>query len=238
MRNVFVLGIAVAGLLACSSEGDGEIIDPAGASSGNNNASSSSSGQPEGPKSCRDTMTNYTGLGSKALAAGRVDGKQDDKQNTVVIDRHRVKPFQVLVDDMHRILGTANQANMDTLITGSADAFGAPPNRWFAEPQASAVTLFTTYRIAFRGCLQYANTVPAWTQQPNATTAAAECATLAAKVWDTVPSKAEIDACVAVATDETEFAKVPAPTGPVTDAKTKWAYACASVFESNKFTSF
>jgi hypothetical protein len=235
MRNVFVLGIAMAGLLACASE-DSDTLNPPDNNTSSGNNTSSSSGQPEGPKSCRDTMTNYAGLGSKALAAGRVDGKQDDKANIVVVDRHRVKPFQTLVDDMHRILGTANQANMDALITGSVDSFGAAPARWFSEPQASAITLFTTYRIAFRGCLQYANTVPAWSQQPNATTAAAECSTLAAKAWDSVPSKAEIDACVAVATDETEFAKV-TPTA-VTDAKTKWAYACASIFESNKFTSF
>jgi hypothetical protein len=186
-------------------------------------------------KTCRDAMTSYAGLGAKVLVAGRVDGQQDEKKNPVVLDRHRVKPFQVLADDLHRVLGTT-QVSMDALLATSADTFAAAPARWFSEPQSSAVTLFTTYRIAFRGCVQFAKSEAAWAAQPTPISAAAECAKLQARAWSTTPSKEEIDACAAVATDEAEFAK--ATPAAVTDAKTKWAYACASVFESNKFTSF
>jgi hypothetical protein len=233
----------MASFLACApEEGDdfgGDNPGGGGASSGGTTSGGTTSGGVEGPKTCREAQNQHVGLGGIALAAGRLDGTQtEDKKSVIVGDRHRVKPFSVLVDDMRRVLGTANQGSMDALINGSADAFGAPPARWFAEPQAGAVSIYTTYRIAFRGCLQYANTVAEWSQQPNATSAAAECSKLQQKAWNVTPSQEEIDACVGIATDAAGFAAVPAPVGPITDAKTKWTYACASVLSSAKFTSF
>jgi hypothetical protein len=225
-------------ICACTdSEEEGVASGPGGAGVGNGDVSAASTeGQTNAQKkTCREAMTSYTGLGAKVLVAGRLDGEQDEQHNPVVLDRHRVKPFQVLADDLHRILGTT-QPSMDALLATSADTFAASPPRWFIEPQSSAVTLFTTYRIAFRGCVQFAKSEAAWSVQPTAAAAATACAKLQAKAWSTTPSKAEIDACVAIATDEAEFAK--ATPSPVTDAKTKWAYACASIFESNKFTSF
>jgi hypothetical protein len=221
--------------LACGSAGDEDILDPNNPN-GPGGPGSSGSTTPEAPKDCRSNQVKHIGLGGKDLNL-RVDGSQDQASWAPIIeDRHRMKPYEVLKGDFARTLGTAGQTNMTNLINNSADAFGAAPARWYAEPQASAVSLYTTYRVAFRGCLQYSTTMPTWSTQPTAATAATECAALQQKAWDRVPVKEEIDACVAIATDEASFAK--GTPQPVTDAKTKWAYACASVLSSSNFTSY
>jgi hypothetical protein len=233
-----IFGIALTGLLglACSSTGDDDILDPNNPNGPGSGPGSSGTPTPEAPKDCRSNQVKHIGLGGKDMNI-RVDGTQD--QTTwapVVEDRHRMKSYDVLKGDFARVLGTTNQTNMQNLLNNSADAFGAAPPRWYAEAQASAVSLYTTYRVAFRGCLQYANVTPEWATAPTAATAATECAKFQQKAWDRVPVKEEIDACVAIATDEASFAK--GTPQPVTDAKAKWAYACASVLSSSNFTSY
>lgn len=228
--------VVLGGLLACSAAGDDSLEgDPSGGGNGGGGGGSSGAVTPEPPKDCRSLQTVYKGLGGKDLNL-RVDGTQDSAFAPVVLDRHRMKPYDVLKGDFERVLGTTGQTDMQSLLNGSADAFGAAPNRWYAEPQASAVSLYTTYRIAFRGCLQYAAVTAELQQTPTPATAGAECAKLAQKAWDRAPVKEEIDACVAIATDEASFAK--GTPQPVTDPKAKWAYACASVLTSSNFTSY
>jgi hypothetical protein len=238
MKTTILPGIILSSLLAlaCASPDD-DILDPNNPNGpGGGGPGSSGSATPEAPKDCRSNQVKHLGMDGKDLNV-RVDGTQDQQTwAPVVEDRHRMKPYEVLKGDFARVLGTANQTNMQNLLNGSADAFGAAPNRWFVEAQSSAVSVYTAYRVAFRGCLQYANVTPEYAQQPTAATAATECAKLQEKAWSRVPVKEEIDACVAIATDEASFAK--GTPQPVTDAKAKWAYACASVLSSANFISY
>jgi hypothetical protein len=159
----------------------------------------------------------YTGLGGVQLEATRSDVQAGT-------NRSRFKPYSALRTDYTRVLG-AKPALVDTV----GSTFGQPPARWSEEPQASAVNLFTAYRVAFQGCLAYTGTAAAYANAPTSSTAATECAAFARKFWSRVATQEELDGCV-------NAAMVDAATE--TNLRRRWAYACASVLSSAGFLTF
>jgi hypothetical protein len=229
MKRIAIPALAM-GLIACDG-GHDDLEKPIGAS-----VSSGSSGvvpAPPNPTVCRQQQKHYVGLEDEQLGQTRSDGRIDEQGTPLVLDRHRVKSFEVLQGDLRRLLGATGQTEMEALLNRSVAEFGRADARWFQEPSVTASSLNTLYRVAFRGCTVYSKTVPAWQKQPTQESAKSECAALQAKVWDRLPTTGEIASCAEVATNATAFQQA-----KVTAASDKWAYTCASVFASVNFIAF
>ena len=121
------------------------------------------------------------------------DFVSDRKPGALGDDRRRVKPFSALRTEVARSIGAAPAS-----IAQSSAAFGDVPARWYAEPTAGAVSLYTTYGIAFTACYD-AMTQGNYTQMPTAETAQAECARWQRKAWLRTPTADETRACVDLA---------------------------------------
>ena len=106
--------------------------------------------------------------------------------------------------------------------------FGEAPRRWYIEPLGSAVSLYTSYAIAFEGCLDAVSDT-AHASAPTAQTAASECIRMERKFWSRTGSQEEVDACVKLAT--VDLSSEP-------DAHRRWAYVCASVLSATGFVSY
>lgn len=158
----------------------------------------------------------HVGLGGTDFTADRTAG-------ALGADRRRVKPFSALTTEFARALGQAPAS-----MTASAAAFGEVPPRWYVEPTAGAVSLYTTYSLAFTGCYDTL-TGPAYQQPPTPESAANECKTLQRKAWQRSPTPEETQACVDLATGGLA-------TEPV--ARRRWAHACAAVMTAAPFTTF
>ncbi|MGA9519865.1 MAG: hypothetical protein WBV82_00290 [Myxococcaceae bacterium] len=159
----------------------------------------------------------YKGLGDRVLVAGRTEQLQN-------VDRSRIKPYSALAGEYERVLGEA-----PALLGSMASTFSSPPARWYEEPGASAVTLYSSYRVAFVGCLDLTATATEYAEAPNAESARAACESMAKKFWNRAPTSDELNACVSVATVDTQAEK---------DARRRWAYTCASVLNSAGFITF
>jgi hypothetical protein len=129
------------------------------------------------------------------------------------------------------LIGSAQAAgtNQPASLTGSGPTFGQPGARWYTEPQASAVSIYQAFTVAFDGCLTYTATPPQYATAPDATSAATECTAMTRKFWSRNATPDEIASCVNVAT--VDAAKE-------TDAKRKWAYTCAAVMTSAGFVTY
>ncbi|MBX7100116.1 MAG: hypothetical protein K1X89_20545 [Myxococcaceae bacterium] len=173
---------------------------------------------PPPPPRC-DMGRTYTGFAGTELHAGRVD-------NDLGLERGRVKPFSALTGEYPRVLG-----NTPAMLAGSDSTFGIVPARWSEEPQLSAISIYTAYRIAFQGCLTATANGAQYTSVPSNTTAETECRSWMKKFWSrqTDVSQAEVDACVKVAMVDTT---------KETDPKRRWAYTCASVLTSAGFMTY
>lgn len=164
-----------------------------------------------------DMGKKYIGLGGVDLTEGRAD-------LDVGMDRGRVKPYATLQQDYNRVLG-----NTPALLTGMGPTFGEAPARWYQEPQASAISLYTAYRIAFQGCLTHTSTAQKWTTVPDEAIAEQECIGFAEKFWSRSPSADELASCVQIATVDT---------ATETDVRRRWAYSCAGVLSSAGFLTY
>ncbi len=172
---------------------------------------------PEAPR-C-DMGKTYAGFAGTDLTAGRIDGD-------IGPERARVKPFTALTAEVPRVLSNTPAMLTDPSV---ANTFSLTPARWLDEPQASAVTVYTTFRIAFQGCLTVTATPAQYATLPSNTTAATECGSWARKFWSRTATQPEIDACVKVAMVDTT---------KETDPKRRWAYTCASVMTAAGFTTY
>ncbi len=172
--------------------------------------------QPEQGEIC-DQGRVYKGLGGRTLVAGRTEQLQN-------VDRARIKPYSAMAGEYARALGKA-----PALLGSMASTFSAPPARWHEEPGASAVTLYSAYRVAFVGCLDLTATASEYAETPTAESARAACEGMAKKFWTRTPTSDELDACVSVATVDTQAEK---------DPRRRWAYTCASVLNSAAFLTF
>jgi hypothetical protein len=159
---------------------------------------------------------SYMGFGGTRLEAGRTDEEEG-------FDRDRVKPYEALSGEYARVLGST-----PGLLSQLGSTFGQVPPRWFIEPQANAVSLYSSMRVAFVGCLDLTNTAD-FDATPDATNAAVKCDAFANKFWSRAPDTDEVGACVDLVVNGT-------PNEPV--ARRKWAYACASVLSSAPFLTF
>jgi hypothetical protein len=166
---------------------------------------------------CPSMGVSYVGLGGRKLTAGRIEVVAGG-------NRDRIKPFGVLGTEFQRVASTT-----PTLLAANAATFGAPPARWYQEPTVSAVSLFTSYRVAFEGCLELTKTAPEYAAAPTDVTAAAQCTTLARKFWSRTPTPEEITACTTVATVDT---------AGETDVRRRWAYVCAPLLSSAPFLAY
>ncbi len=163
-----------------------------------------------------DMGRTYQGFAGTELTAGRYDAD-------LGLETARFKPFTALQTEYKRVLNTT-----PALLSSSASTFAIIPARWYVEPEASAISLYTAYRIAFQGCLT-ATSGTAFASAPSNSTAATQCTTWAQQFWTRDPSQAEVDACVQVAMVDT---------ASETDAHRKWAYTCAAVLSSADFLTY
>jgi hypothetical protein len=166
---------------------------------------------------CSETQKKYVGLGGAELNGDRIEA-------TLGTDRRRVKPYSSLSGEFTRVFGAVPAS-----FQAAAASFSAPQDRWYIEPSSSAVTLHTTYRLAFEAALTYVRTVPAMASAPTEASAAAECATFARKAWSRAALPEEISVCTNLATTgaagETEPAR-------------RWAHALSAIVTSAAFTTY
>lgn len=153
---------------------------------------------------------------------GKTDFTADRKPGEIGTNRRRVKPYSALSTEFKRALGQA-PAGLAT----NAAAFGESPARWFTEPGEGAVSLYTTYSLAFTTCYD-TMTAANYAVAPTATTAPAECAKIQRKVWQRTSAPDEIAAC-------SDFVL-----GLTTEAnpRRQWAHGCASILASTGFTTY
>lgn len=169
---------------------------------------------PNMPGSCKEGLP-HSGFANADLNADR-------KVGGIGIDRRRVKPFSALKSEFQRALG-----NVPGALQGSAAAFGDVPARWYSEPTAGAVSIYSMYTLAFTGCYD-TMTDTKYTQMPTNETATTECAAMQRKMWQRSAPPDETKACVDHAmglTDETV-------------ARRRWAHACASVMSAAGFITY
>lgn len=185
--------------------GEGQPGDPSGATPGTD---------PTQPGTCKE------GVPHPGFA--KVDFVADRKPGAIGVDRRRVKPYTALRTEFQRALGTVPAAMAQT-----SAAFGDVPARWYAEPTAGAVSLNTTYSLAFTGCYD-TMTAASYTQAPTAQSAAEECAKLQRKFWQRTPTPEETTACADFTVGLTTE----------TVARRRWAHACASIMTSAGFTTY
>ncbi len=171
-------------------------------------------GDPTEPGTCKE------GVPHPGFA--QADFVGDRKPGAIGVDRRRVKPFSALRTEFQRVLGT-----VPGVMNQSAAAFGDVPARWYSEPTAGAVSLNTTYSLAFTGCYE-TMTDPKYAQAPTADTATAECASLQRKAWMRSPTPEETTACSELVLGLTTE----------TVARRRWAHACASVMAAAGFTTY
>lgn len=161
--------------------------------------------------------TAYKGFAGSTLGLDRLPGELGTEER-------RVKPFSALTTEYARVLGKA-----PALLPTFASTFSEAPARWFEEPAASAVSMFSAYRAGFQGCLELTATDGAYASNPTAATAATVCTSLATKFWNRALAADEMATCVDVATNQTT---------KDTNPRRRWAYTCAAVLASAGFLTF
>lgn len=168
------------------------------------------------PVTCEVTRS-YMGFGGRALEATRPALEAG-------ADRLRLKPFAALGAEYARALGLAS---FDT--AAYAATFGKPPARWYAEPAASANTIYAAFALAFDACTQHTATDATYAAAPDMTTATLACHGFAQRAWHRDATAEETAACVAFAIDKT---------ASVSDVRKRWAYTCASVLSASGFLTY
>lgn len=194
-------------LAACAGE-ISDIDDGDGDGSGSN--------EPE-PVVC-ETTRSYPGFGGASLEADRLAIEPGS-------DRLRLKPFTVLATEYNRALGLTG------FNTGPyAATFGRPPARWFAEPLASASTLYAAYALAYDACTQHTTAnAAAFANAPTTVIADRICRDFARAAWHREATDAEAATCATFAVDKTNSADAPAK---------RWAYTCAAVLTAEGFLAY
>ena len=172
-------------------------------------------GGDDDPAACVQART-YAGFGGSlegdraAIAAGS--------------DRLRVKPFAALAAEYTRALGLAT---FDT--SAYAATFGKPPARWYAEPQASANTIYAAFALAYDACTQHTATGAMYGAAPDATAADQICRDLVRRAWNRDATADEASTCAAYAVSQTDPADAP---------RKRWAYSCAAVLSASGFLAY
>jgi hypothetical protein len=196
-------------VVACATEAD-ELTNGKGGrhktGSGSDDADGDGIPDDQEPGTTAEALECKQGIPHPGFA--NFDFVSDRKPGVIGDNRRRVKPFSAMASEFQRALGAA-PANLDQ----SAAAFGDVPARWYSEPTAGAVSLFTTYNLAFTACYDN-NQIQ-------------DCAQLQRKIWERTPTPDETTACEDFVNGLAE-----------PDPKRKWAHACASIMSSAGFTTY
>lgn len=140
-----------------------------------NKAAGDPSTDPSVPQ-CTEVGQGYVGFAGTKLEDKRANAR-------IGVDRARMKPYSALRKEYQRTIGVTPGS-----LESAEPTFGQAPERFAVEPRASAIQVFTAYRVAFDGCLTYAETVPAFASAPTADSAGTQCRTMARKFWSRAPS--------------------------------------------------
>ncbi len=217
-------------VVACAAEADSLTggRGPAGANGGANGGEAAdpenpgTEGAPGTTPGADPTQPGTCKEGVPHVGFANIDFVADRKTGAIGAERRRVKPYSSMRSEFQRALGTV-PAGLAT----SAAAYGDVPARWYAEPTAGAVSLYTTYSLAFTACFD-SMTAPTFGQVPTAATAELECSKMERKFWQRTPTPDETKACVDLAVGLTTE----------TVARRRWAHACASIMTSAGFTTY
>jgi hypothetical protein len=207
-----ILSCIVVLVAAC----DGEGADSLGRNRRNGAVGNSADGDndPTQPGNCKE------GVAHPGFA--NVDFVADRKVGGLGVDRRRVKPYSALSVEFTRALGA-----VPARLSASESTYGQVPARWFNEPAAGAVSLYTTYSLAFTACYDSMSGAT-YAAAPTAETAGTECAKLQRKVWQRTATPEETQVCADFAVGLTSEP----------DARRRWAHMCASVMTSTGFTTY
>jgi len=214
--------VACAAAAGCSSSSGGLGLpgdDGTGGGPGGG-AGSGSGGDgsgPSGPGGACVAGRSYTSFAGTELTAARTKAAAG-------MDRRRAKPYDALTSEYARVLGATPASLADDGAT-----FGVPQKRWYVEPQASAVSLYTAYADGFDGCLGWVATQPSMSAAPAAASAQTACASMTRAFWSRDATPDELAAC-------TDLAVSGVPNE--TDVHRRWAYACAAVLTASGFLTY
>jgi hypothetical protein len=139
-------------------------------------------------------------------------------------DRMRLKPFAALSAEYSRALALTA---FDT--APFAATFGRPPARWYAEPEASANTVYAAFSLAYAGCTEHTKTNAMFAGTPDPAAADRLCKDFARAAWQREATQEEADACATYAVEKTNPADAPPK---------RWAYACAAVLTASSFLAY
>lgn len=166
---------------------------------------------------CTTTGKEWRGFAGTPLVQGRAPA-------VAGADRQRVKPYEVLAAEYERTIGTVPAS-----LPNVAGAFGPRRERFASEPQASAITLWSTYRVAFDGCLTFTATAPDFANAPTEADAAKQCTAMARKFWSRAPSQDEVTSCAQVALVDS---------ASEADPRRRWAHTCAALLSASGFLTY
>ena len=219
MRAFFASTLIGLGLIACTAE-QGELTG-ANPDPGTDPGTDPNNPNPA-PTGTMTTPTPDQCVASPHVGFANTDFVADRKPGDIGTNRRRVKPFSSLATEYKRALGAA-----PTNLSTSVAAFGDQPARWFFEPDEGAVSLYTTYTLSFQACYD-SMTGADYQVMPTATTASAQCASLARIYWQRTAAPDEVQACSDFITGLTTE----------TNARRRWAHGCASLLTSTGFTTY
>ncbi|HWL85827.1 MAG TPA: hypothetical protein VNO21_08500 [Polyangiaceae bacterium] len=229
--SVLALFVSFAAVAGCSSGAGDPCLDDATCADGTGNPPTTTTAI------CANFGAAYVGLGGADLTATRAEA-------VAGVDRGRSKPYSALVTEYARVLGADDNP---TLLASSGATFDEPDARWYQEPQASAVSLYTAYRVAFDGCLQLTGVIAnasgsaqgdaKYGVAPDAQSAKTECQAWARKFWSRAPIDDEVRACIDVAVVSSRQETINGTTTDTAPAR-RWAYACASVLSATGFLAY
>lgn len=227
MRALIASTIVSLFVVACAAEDASSLNGGGGAGDPNGNGENPGdpgAGTPgDGTTPGADpTQPGTCKVGVPHVGFANTDFVADRKPGAIGVDRRRVKPYSALSSEFKRTLGV-----VPTALAVNAAAFGDTPARWYNEPTAGAISLYTTYNLAFTTCYD-TMTAANYAQPPTAQTAETECSTMQRKFWQRTATPDETKTCVDLVMGLT--------TEPV--ARRRWAHGCASILTSAGFTTY
>lgn len=169
------------------------------------------------------SVAAFMGCNGSALYPG-IDGHlldADRLEYTEQTDRSRVKAYAALPGEFVRVFGASPAS-----IRGQDATFDVTATRWYAEQELSAISLYRAFIAGYQQCMVITAGVTAYSVNPTAASAAAECRTWQRRFWSATPTAAETTACANFAVSAQNDGATP---------REKWAAACATVAASMGF---
>lgn len=161
----------------------------------------------------------YLDFGGRNLAKDRISAEEIPSQG----DRARLKPFSALEAEFRRVTG-----QVPSELQTAAATFNSAPPRWFREPQASGISLFVAYNLAFEVAKKKLEAQEEYKQTPNPDSAAAACTQFATEAWLAEPSPSEVKYCTDLVMNEDS-------------GKTnvdRWAHGLSAILTASRFLGY